>query len=124
MYKRQVFISTPDEEASNRAREMIEAIAKDIEVGNIYRGKVTRIIPIGAFVEIAPGKEGMIHISKLANYHVNKVEDEVNIGDEVQVKVAEIDRQGRINLNRKDLLPKEPRKNRHEGKKEEPKTEE
>ena len=72
----------------------------DLEVGNIYIGKVTRIMNFGAFVEIAPGKEGMIHISKLAKERVEKVEDVVSIGDEVKVKVIEIDNQGRVNLMR------------------------
>ena len=72
----------------------------DLEVGNTYVGKVTRIMNFGAFVEVAPGKEGMIHISKLAKERVEKVEDVVSIGDEVKVKVIEIDNQGRVNLMR------------------------
>ena len=87
-----------------RARKLIEGIAKDPEVGDIYYGKVTRIMTFGAFVEFAPGKEGLIHISKLADRRVGKVEDVLNIGDETWVKVIEIDDKGRINLSRKDAL--------------------
>jgi len=101
-----VFIAAPDDQSGEKALKIIEAITKEIEVGDIYTGKVLRITNFGAFVEIAPGKEGMIHISKLAHERVEKVEDVVNIGDEVLVKVKEIDHMGRINLSRKDLLPK------------------
>ncbi len=106
-----VFIATPDEEASMKARKMIEGIAKDVEVGDVYLGKVARILPFGAFVELAPGKEGMVHISKLANERVEKVEDVVKIGDEILVKVVEIDKQGRVNLTRKGLIPEKPKTN-------------
>lgn len=102
-----IFICGVDQEATNNALKIIESIAKDIEVGAIYTGKVARITKFGAFVEIAPGKDGLVHISKLAHERVAKVEDVVNVGDEIQVKVTEIDGQGRINLSRKDLLPKE-----------------
>ena len=98
-----VFISTPDAEAADKARRIIEGIAKDIEVGEVYTGKVVRIMNFGAFVELLPGKDGMIHISKLANHRVEKVEDVVKIGDTLEVKVAEIDAQGRVNLVRNDL---------------------
>ena len=87
-----------------RARKLIEGIAKDPEVGDMYYGKVTRIMTFGAFVEFAPGKEGLIHISKLADRRVGKVEDVLNVGDETWVKVIEIDDKGRINLSRKDAL--------------------
>ncbi len=100
-----VYIATPDETAAIKARKMIEAVAKDIQVGEVYLGKVVRIVSFGAFVELLPGKEGMVHISKLAHERVNRVEDVVNIGDEILVKVIEIDEKGRINLNRKDLIP-------------------
>jgi len=100
-----VFILSADEEAANRARAAIDAIVKDVEVGNVYLGKVVRIMNFGAFVELAPGKDGLVHISKLSNEHVKKVEDVVNIGDEILVRVVEIDKQGRINLTRKGLLP-------------------
>ena len=98
-----VFISTPDAEAAAKARKIIEGIAKEIEVGEVYTGKVVRIMNFGAFVELLPGKDGMIHISKLDNKRVEKVEDVVNIGDEIEVKVNEIDAQGRINLIRNDI---------------------
>ena len=85
---------------ANRAKETIEAITMELEVGKTYVGTVTRIMNFGAFVEVAPGKEGMIHISKLAKERVEKVEDVVKIGDVVAVKVIEIDEQGRVNLMR------------------------
>jgi len=99
-----VFIATPDEEAAAKARKIIESIAKEIEVGDVFMGKVVRIMNFGAFVELAPGKDGMIHISKLANHRVEKVEDVLKIGDELEVKVNEIDSQGRINLIRNDMV--------------------
>ena len=83
-----------------KAEEIIEAITMDLEVGKTYVGKVVRIMNFGAFVEVAPGKEGMIHISKLAKERVEKVEDVVKVGDTVAVKVIEIDDQGRVNLMR------------------------
>ena len=95
-----VFIAGTDSSAAEKAKSIIEAITMDLEVGNTYVGKVTRIMNFGAFVEVAPGKEGMIHISKLAKERVEKVEDVVSIGDEVKVKVIEIDNQGRVNLMR------------------------
>ncbi|MGI6738401.1 MAG: polyribonucleotide nucleotidyltransferase [Christensenellales bacterium] len=99
-----VAIATNDEQAGLNARRIIEGIAKDIEVGEVYEGRVVRILSnMGAFVELLPGKDGLLHISKLANEHVEKVEDVFNIGDEVEVKVAEIDSQGRINLIRNDI---------------------
>ena len=99
-----VFISTPDTEAADKARKIIEGIAKDIEVGEVYLGKVVGIKDFGAFVELLPGKDGMIHISKLANHRVDKVEDVVKLGDELEVKVSEINAQGKINLIRNDLV--------------------
>ena len=98
-----VFISTPDADAAAKAKSIIMGIAKDIEVGEVYTGKVVRIMNFGAFVELLPGKDGMIHISKLANHRVEKVEDVVNIGDEIEVRVHEIDAQGRVNLIRNDI---------------------
>ena len=100
------YIASPDLENAEKAKSMIEAIIKEVEVGEIYNGKVVRIIDIGAFVELLPGKEGMVHISKLAHEHVKNVTDVVQVGDSIQVKVTEIDSRGRINLSRKDLLPK------------------
>ena len=86
------------------AISIIDTIANDPEIGSIYKGKVVRIMNFGAFVEIAPGKDGLVHISKLDKERVNKVEDVVSIGDEIVVKVMEIDEQGRINLSRNDAL--------------------
>lgn len=87
--------------------KMIQDIVREVEVGDVYEGTVSRILKFGAFVDIGGGKEGMIHISKLEHHRVEKVEDVVNIGDKVKVKVIEVDDQGRINLSRKDLLPKD-----------------
>ena len=98
-----VFIATSDAEAAAKARRLIEGIAKDIEVGEVYMGKVVRMMNFGVFVELLPGKDGMIHISKLAKGRVEKCEDVVKIGDEIEVKVAEIDAQGRVNLIRNDI---------------------
>jgi polyribonucleotide nucleotidyltransferase len=100
-----VFIASTSEEGAQKAVSMIEALTRDVEVGAIYTGKVKRIMNFGAFVEILPGKEGLIHISKLSHERVGKVEDVVNLGDEVTVMVTDIDPLGRINLSRKDLLP-------------------
>ena len=99
-----VLIFAVDQASGAAAQAAIEAIVKEPEVGEIYTGKVVRIMQFGEFVEILPGKDGLIHISKLDKKRVEKVEDVVNIGDEVTVKVIEIDKQGRINLSRKDLL--------------------
>ena len=85
---------------ANKAKHIIETIVGDLEVGRIYEGKVVRIMNFGAFVEVVPGKEGMIHISKLAKERVEKVEDVVSIGDTVLVKVIELDSQGRVNMMR------------------------
>ncbi len=98
-----VYIATPDEAAANKARKIIEGIAKDVEVGDVYLGKVVRIMNFGAFIELTPGKDGMLHISKMADHRVEKVEDVMNIGDEIEVKVNEIDSQGRVNLIRNDI---------------------
>jgi polyribonucleotide nucleotidyltransferase len=100
-----VFVSTPDEAAGKRAMAIIEAITNDVQPGQIFLGKVTRLMNFGVFVEFAPGKEGLVHISKLDNKRVAKVEDVCKVGDEMLVKVIEIDKQGRINLSRKDALP-------------------
>jgi polyribonucleotide nucleotidyltransferase len=99
-----VFIATEDAAAAKRARQIIEGIAKEMQVGDVFTGKVARIMTFGAFVEYAPGKDGMIHISKLDNKRVEKVEDIVNIGDTLECRVAEIDAQGRINLVRNDIV--------------------
>jgi len=99
-----VFISAIDLDDCQRALLIVETIANDPEVGAIYKGKVTRIMTFGAFVEIAPGKEGLVHISKLDVKRVEKVEDVVKVGDEIIVKITEIDDQGRLNLSRRDAL--------------------
>ena len=99
-----VFITAVNGDNAKRALMIVETIANDPEVGAIYRGRVTRLMTFGAFVEIAPGKEGLVHISKLDVKRTEKVEDVVNVGDEVIVKVTEIDDQGRINLSRRDAL--------------------
>jgi len=99
-----VFLASPDSNSAEKAKRMVEDIAKDVEVGEVYTGTVKRIMNFGAFVQILPGKEGLVHISQLAPHRVNRVEDEVNIGDEVIVKVTEIDSQGRINLTRKGVV--------------------
>ena len=94
-------IGSADEASARKAMDMIDALIRDVEVGVIYTGKVTRIMNFGAFVEVLPGKEGMVHISELADYRVDKVEDVVKVGDEITVKVTEIDNQGRVNLSRR-----------------------
>ncbi|MCD7800190.1 MAG: polyribonucleotide nucleotidyltransferase [Ruminococcus sp.] len=99
-----VFISGVNGEKTQKALQIVETIANDPEIGAIYKGKVVRIMNFGAFVEIAPGKDGLVHISKLDKGRVENVEDVVSIGDEIIVKVMEIDKQGRINLSRKDAL--------------------
>jgi len=102
-----VFIASPDAAAAEAARKIIEGITKEIEVGDVYLGKVMSIKPFGAFVNLTPGKDGLVHISRLANKRVEKVEDVVNLGDEILVRVLEIDQQGKITLTRKGLLPEE-----------------
>ena len=99
-----IHIASPNAEACDAAKKMIETIVFVPEVGALYYGKVVRILQFGAFVELAPGKDGMVHISKLANHRVNKVEDVVNIGDMIWVKVTDIDEKGRVNLSYKDAL--------------------
>ena len=101
-----VFIYSQDQESGNRALEMIEDIVREIEEGGIYNGKVTRIMNFGAFVAIGGGKEGLLHISKISKERVEKVEDVLHVGDEIKVKVYEIDNQGRINLTAKDVEEK------------------
>ena len=124
-----VFISSVNEEDAKRALMIVETIAKDPEIGAIFNGKVTRIMNFGAFVEIAPGKEGLCHISQLDVKRVASVEDAVSVGDTVMVKVTEIDDQGRINLSRRAALievnglkpedePEPPRRQRPQGRRE------
>ena len=99
-----IYIAAPDMESAHAAVKQIELITKEVEIGETYEGTVTRIMAFGAFIEILPGKEGLLHISKMAKSRVEKVEDVMNIGDVVKVKVTEIDNQNRINLSRKELL--------------------
>ena len=99
-----IFIAAVEAKAADRAIEIITNLTKEVEVGEEYLGKVTRLMNFGAFVEVLPGKEGLVHISKLDKKRVENVEDVVSVGDEIMVKVIEIDKQGRINLSRKDCL--------------------
>ena len=99
-----VFIASVEQEGAAKAQEIITNLTKEVEVGEVYLGKVTRLMAFGAFVEVLPGKEGLVHISKLAKERVENVEDVVSVGDEIMVKVIEIDKQGRVNLSRKDCL--------------------
>lgn len=102
-----VTVSAIDSEKAKKAVNIIQGMTRKLNEGDVYAGRVTRIIPIGAFVELMPGKEGMIHISQLADYRVGRVEDEVAVGDEVVVKVREIDSKGRVNLTRLGIHPDE-----------------
>jgi polyribonucleotide nucleotidyltransferase len=99
-----VFIGSTSEEAANRAMEIIQGLTREVEIGQIYTGRVTRTTNFGAFVEIIPGKEGLVRISELADYRVPSVEDVVKVGDEIMVQVVEIDNLGRINLSRRAVL--------------------
>ena len=99
-----IFITSPNMDAMDRARKMIEDIVREVEVGEVYTGRVTRFLKFGAFVELLPGKEGLCHISQLAKHRVESVEDVVKIGDQIEVKVIEIDEKGRINVSHKALL--------------------
>jgi polyribonucleotide nucleotidyltransferase len=99
-----IVIGSSDGNASERAKQMIRDLTKEIEIGEIYTGKVVRTTDFGAFIELVPGKDGMVHISELANYRVPTVEDEVNVGDEVNVLVTEVDQTGRVRLSRRALL--------------------
>ena len=99
-----IYIATEDEMAAAKAKKIIESLTKDVKPGETYLGRVTRLMKFGAFVEILPGKEGLVHISQLALQRVEKPEDVVHEGDEIMVKVTEIDEKGRINLSRKALL--------------------
>ena len=101
-----IYIGSPDAGAAQKAVDIIQGLTKEVEVGTIYTGKVTRLMDFGAMVEILPGKEGLVHISELADYRVRSVEDIVKVGDEIMVKVIEIDNLGRINLSRRAVLEK------------------
>ncbi|MFN2460591.1 MAG: polyribonucleotide nucleotidyltransferase [Candidatus Velthaea sp.] len=100
-----VFIASPDGEGAEKAKAMVESLTKEVKVGETYMGTVTRLMNFGAFVAFLPGKEGLVHISQLAPQRVERVEDVVKIGDQIMVKVMEVDSQGRINLSRKAVLP-------------------
>ena len=102
-----VFIASTDEAAAKAAKQMIDTIVKDIEVGEVFLGKVVKLFDFGAQVELKPGVKGMVHISKLANHRVDKVEDVVKVGDEILVKVIDIKPDGKIDLTRKGLIPEE-----------------
>jgi predicted RNA-binding protein with RPS1 domain len=109
-----VFVGATSEESASKAIQMITDLTREVEVGTIYTGKVTRLMNFGAFVEVLPGKEGLVHISELADYRVDKVEDIVKTGDEITVIVTESASQGRITLSRRILLPA-PRTGRKAG---------
>ena len=109
-----VFIASTNEEMNQKAKQIIEDIVREVQVGEQYLGKVKRIEKFGAFVEIFAGKDGLVHISELAEERVGKVEDVVSIGDEITVKVTEIDRQGRVNLSRKAVLKEQKEKEQKE----------
>ena len=102
-----VFIYSEDIESANKALKMIENIVREIEVGEIYDGVVTKLMPFGAFVDIGGGKEGLLHISKISNKRINNIEDVLAVGDEIRVKVSDIDNQGKISLNMRDLESRE-----------------
>ena len=101
-----VLIASADPVSSEMAKGMIEALVEKPEKGKTYRGKVKKITNFGAFVEILPGREGLLHISQIANERINKVEDVLKLGDEVEVKLLDIDPQGKLELSRKAILPK------------------
>jgi polyribonucleotide nucleotidyltransferase len=100
-----IYVAATEAAGGERAVKMIEDLTRDVKVGEVYLGRVTRMLNFGAFVEVLPGREGLVHVSQLAAHRVERPEDVVQIGDELMVKVAEIDSQGRINLTRKGLLP-------------------
>jgi polyribonucleotide nucleotidyltransferase len=99
-----VFVASADQDGARRAIDWIKSLTDEVEVGRIYRGKVVRIMPFGAFVEVLPNQDGLVHISKLTDHRVERVEEVVNVGDEIMVKATEIDSQGRLNLSRQEAL--------------------
>jgi polyribonucleotide nucleotidyltransferase len=105
-----IFISSTDEEMNKVAKKTIEDIVREVEAGQMYLGKVKRIEKFGAFVEIFAGKDGLVHISEIAEERIRKVEDVVAIGDEILVKVLDVDNQGRVNLSRKAVLKEQREK--------------
>ena len=108
----EVFIAGTDMDMIRLAEQKISDIVAEVELNAVYKGKVTRIVNFGAFVELLPGKEGLLRIGNIAHERIEKVEDVLNVGDEVEVKVTEIDDKGRVNVSRKVLLPKPERKNK------------
>jgi polyribonucleotide nucleotidyltransferase len=99
-----VFIAAVDQEGGQKAIDWIKSLTDEVEVGRIYKGKVVRIMPFGAFVEVLPGQDGLVHISKLTDHRVERVEEVANIGDEIVVKAVEVDSQGRLNLSRQAAI--------------------
>ena len=102
----QIFIGAVDQEMIDRAREIIEEITREAEVGQVYNAKVKRIEKYGAFVELFPGKDALLHISQISTERINKVEDVLKLGDSIEVKVTEIDKQGRVNASHKAINEK------------------
>ena len=111
----EIFITADTTEKIDKAKYLIEGLVREVKAGEIYTGKVKRITKYGAFVEILPGVEGLLHISNLCHYHVDKVEDVINVNDEFQVKVIGVDQQGKIDLSKKELTPKTSRDNKDNG---------
>ena len=99
-----VFIASTDQEGAQKAIDWIKGITDEVEVGKIYRGKVVRIMPFGAFVEVLPNQDGLVHISQLTDHRVDRVEEVINVGDEIMVKAVEVDDKGRLNLSRQKAL--------------------
>jgi len=99
-----VFISAVDQDAGKRAIDWIKSLTDEVEVGKIYQGKVVRMMPFGVFVEILPGQDGLVHVSKLTDHRVERPEEVCNVGDEIVVKAVEIDSQGRLNLSRQAAI--------------------
>jgi len=99
-----VFIASTDQDGAKRAIDWIKGLTDEVEVGRIYRGKVVRVLPFGAFVEVLPNQDGLVHISKLTDHRVERVEEVANVGDEIMVKATEIDSQGRLNLSRQAAI--------------------
>jgi polyribonucleotide nucleotidyltransferase len=104
-----VFVFGVDSDKVDGARKAIEDLTREVQVGEVFEGKVISTMPFGAFVEILPGREGLVHISHLAWEHIGKTEDVARVGDAMQVKVIEVDDEGKIRLSRKELLPRPPR---------------
>lgn len=100
-----VSIAAVDEESAQKAKDMISRLTEEVEIGKVYLGTVRKIMDFGAFVEILPGTDGLVHISQLAHHRVKAVSDEVAEGDQIMVKVLEVDKQGKIRLSRKETMP-------------------